>query len=176
MRKISHNNKVMEKNGIQIKSAIILSFVIIALSLISCRLGYKMIDRRSPTEYVSAIHSEDSLFFVRYNKDLAKEYVNEYIRNKKDIIGGIEYAEYDKELDAYFIHYWYVKRCFLDQEGVVHASHLHDRYMWIRYEFKVNDGDYKITPKIIKNVRPKKEGEKNYLFNAKHHSHRTYEK
>lgn len=134
---------------------LLLIFVIIASILMkNCR------DTYTPHEYMDALRAKDSIELtqgngVRREQDI-REFVNDKIRQNKNIQGVIENCVFDNNMGAWEVSYSYAMNKDLDEDGTTLGKNIIEKVVWIKMDFNYNNGEYILKPKIIKTGRRKK--------------------
>lgn len=103
---------------------------------------------KTPSEWVEFKHKHDSINITEKTSEFAKNYVNNYLKRKKIYYYTILYHHYDDSIKAYAVRY-----DFKAKQTSTEVS----KTVWIKFHFNCNNGDYIITPEIIKLISYKRE-------------------
>lgn len=126
-----------------IRKALKLSIIILTLSLICFGFGFytktKTI-RKTPTEWVRCIYERDSIEITQKEPRYAEVWLKKNLSKRCAKYKLID-SFYDESMNAYAVYYKFQLK---PQSKTIYKQ------VWIRFDFKINEGDYIITPKLVK--------------------------
>lgn len=136
----------------------LLLFIIFILNTVYAVERNKMTS--APKDFAIALYKEDSIQITSKSKELAESFIKKKIKKNKSVKGKIVMTWYDDSLSSYLVEYKYIDTCKIltkrnSGKILVYENDLNCRYVWVKFLFESNNGDYIITPKIIKTARPK---------------------
>ena len=117
--------------------------ILLMLSLSALLFGLykdKQVIRKTPTEWVRCIYERDSIEITKKEPKYAEVWLKKQLKKKCAKYKIID-SFYDESMNAYKVDYEFQLKP---------KSKTICKQVWIRFDFKINEGDYIITPKLLK--------------------------
>ena len=94
------------------------------------------------------MHKKDSIDYTQHKSRLAEKYIKSLLG---DSIVGLTFDEstYDEDLNAYKVTYTFRFR----ENDRIRVSDCMTKNVWVDMNFRINNGDYQMNPKIVKVTR-----------------------
>lgn len=129
------------------KTALFFFGFIAIMLFLWARILEKEAERYTPYEYVTEIHKVDSICISQEEPKYAEVWLKKKLKKETQDF-EIEKKSYDKNAKAYRIDYKFWNKGISDER--LTSDNAIYKTVWIKMNFKINDGDYKISPEIIK--------------------------